>query len=95
MRDEPPSPPIVAVGEEFTAYLLAWDLHEPTGECWAWVTWVRERNGEPYRHIVSVPAASLRPLEEPEAYRDVPRRILTAPGQVRPSEPGAAAAPSR
>ena len=32
LDQEPPSPPFVAVGEEFTAYLLAWDLHEPTGE---------------------------------------------------------------
>jgi len=30
-------------------------------EWWAWVTWIRERNGKPFRHVVSVRAATLRP----------------------------------
>jgi len=32
--DEPSSPPIVRVGEEIVAYLLAWEQHEGSGEWW-------------------------------------------------------------
>jgi len=31
VKDEPPSPPIVHVGDEIIAYLLAWERHERDG----------------------------------------------------------------
>ncbi len=34
-------------------------------------------------------AASLAPLEEPDAYRDVPRRVLGKDGKIRPWAPPA------
>ncbi len=33
--------------------------------------------------VVQVQAASLRPLEPPDAYHDVPRRVLGLDGQLR------------
>lgn len=81
--DEPACPPLVQVGEETVAYLLAWEQHERDGSWWAWVTWIRTVNDQPRRHVVSVRAGSIRPLEPPDAYRQVPRRVLGNDGIIR------------
>jgi hypothetical protein len=81
--DKPASPPIVGVGEETVAFLLCWEQHERDGSWWAWVVWVRLRSGHPYRHVVSVQAGRICPLEVPEAYRQVPRRVLGNDGVIR------------
>ena len=100
--DEPWSPPIVQVGEETVAYLLCWERHEGDGSWHAWVTWIRTQAGQPHRHVVSVRAASVRPLEQPGAYRQVPRwvrgndgviRLWAAPLHERPPDVVAAAPP--
>jgi hypothetical protein len=90
MKDEPRSPPIVGLpgGEPVVAYLLMWEQHERSGEWWAWVTWVRERNGQPYRHVTTVQAQRLVQLDLPGTYRAVPRRVLGHDGQFRPWSPG-------
>jgi hypothetical protein len=65
-------------------HLLAWELREVDGAWWAWVSWVQDSGGRPVHKIVDVRAGSLRPLEEPGAYADVPRHVLRNDGQVRP-----------
>src|ERR1039457_2661893 len=84
VKDEPWSPPIVQVGDETVAYLLCWERHERDGSWHAWVTWIRDQAGRPRRHIVSVRAARVRPLELPGAYRQVPRRVRGSDGVIRP-----------
>jgi len=86
-EDDPPCPPLVMIGlrDPHPGYLLGWELVR--GEWWAWVTWIRERNGKPFRHVVSVRAASVRPAESGEAYADVPRRVRGQDGVVRPWTP--------
>ena len=86
MKDEPWSPPLVALDrrDPVVCHLLAWELHEHSGEWHAWVMWVRERRGEPFRHVVAVPASGVRRVEQPEAYAQVPRRVRGRDGQVRP-----------
>jgi hypothetical protein len=66
------------------AYLLCWERHERDGSWHAWVTWIRTQAGRPYRHVVSVRAASVRPLELPDAYRQVPRWVRGNDGVIRP-----------
>jgi hypothetical protein len=87
VKDDPPSPPIVQVGDDTVAYLLCWDQHELDGAWFAWVTWIMTTGNRPRRHVVSLPAARVRPLEEPEAYRDVPRRVFVRRGKTRPWTP--------
>ena len=36
VKDDPPSPPIVQVGDDTVAYLLCWDQHERDGAWYAW-----------------------------------------------------------
>jgi hypothetical protein len=84
VKDEPWSPPIVLVGKETVAYLLCWERHERDGSWHAWVTWIRTQAGRPCRHLVSVQAASVRPLELPGIYRQVPRRVRGNDGVIRP-----------
>jgi hypothetical protein len=88
VTDKPPCPPLVMVGlrDPEPAYLLAWE--QVRGEWYAWVTWIRERGGHPYRHTVSVRAASVQAAEPAEAYRQVPRRVRGEDGVVRPWTPG-------
>ena len=50
---------------------------------WAWVSWVQETGGRHVHKVVQVQAASLRPLEPPDAYQDVPRRVPGLDGQIR------------
>jgi hypothetical protein len=86
VKDEPPeSPPLVAIDrrESYTALLLAWELHEVSGEWHAWIMTVRERRGESYRHVVAVPASGVRAVEPAEAYREVPRRVRGRDGTIR------------
>jgi hypothetical protein len=81
----PPSPPIVLVGDgdQHAAFLICWERADADGDWSAWVMWVREQDGRPVRHVVCVPAAEIEPVEPPEAYRDVPRRVRRADGSVR------------
>ncbi len=87
VRDAPPSPPIVQVGDDTVAYLLCWDRHQRDGSWHAWVTWVMTTGNGPRRHVVSVRAENVRPLEAPEAYRDVPRRVFVRQGETGPWTP--------
>jgi hypothetical protein len=54
-----------------TGHLLAWERHERDGSWWAWVSWVQESGGRRLHKVVQVRAGSLRPLEPPEAYKEV------------------------
>ncbi len=92
---EPRCPPIVQVGDEIVAYLLCWEQHEPDGSWHAWVTWIRYRAEVPFRHVVAVRAGHVRPLQRPDAYREVPRRIVGADLQIRawPARRGASRPP--
>jgi hypothetical protein len=52
--------------------------------CWyAWVSWVQQTGGRPVHKVVSVRAAGLQPLEEPDRYTQVPRRVRGRDGMVR------------
>ena len=65
-------------------HLLGWEMHERDGSWHAWVSWVHVSGGRHLHKVVTVQASSLRPLEEPDAYAGVPRRIVGADGLVRP-----------
>ncbi len=92
MRNAPWAPPLVEMSGGQVGHLLAWDQHERDGGWHAWVSWVLTTGDPPRsRHkVVSVQAGSLAPLEEPDAYRNVPRRVLGNDGKIRPwaSPPG-------
>ena len=64
---------------------LAWERHELDGSWLARVSWVQESGGQRYHKVVQVRAGSLRPLEPPEAYLQVPRRL---PGRGGRNHPG-------
>jgi hypothetical protein len=85
-KDAPWAPPLVEMNTGQPAFLLAWDHHECDGSWHAWVSWIHTAGAPPlHAHkVVSVDAASLRPLDTPEAFSDVPRRILGNDGLVRP-----------
>jgi hypothetical protein len=93
MRDEPDCPPIVLItggAEDQAAFLLAWEVRESAPSEWsAWVAWIRETGGRQVRHVTTVRAARLRPLEPPENYRSVPRHVRCMDGVVRPWSPPA------
>lgn len=65
-------------------HLLAWELGEIDGAWQAWVSWVQQGSGRPIHKVVSVRAAGLQPLEEPECYTHVPRRVRGRDGVIRP-----------
>jgi hypothetical protein len=44
---------------------------------------VQESGGRHVHKVVQVSAAGLRPLEAPEAYQQVPRRVLGLDGRTR------------
>jgi hypothetical protein len=67
-------------------HLLAWEKHEVDGEWWAWVSWVQETSVRPVHKVVEVRAASLQPLEPPEAYSRVPRRVFGHDGTSRETD---------
>src|SRR2546429_9473889 len=77
------APPLVEMTGGITGHLLAWERHERDGSWWAWVSWVQEPGGRRQRKVVQVRVGSLRPLEPPEAYKDVPRRGLGPDGPNR------------
>jgi hypothetical protein len=91
-REKPPwAPPLVELSIGVVGHLLAWEKVEADGSWWAWVSWVQESGGRHVHKVVQVPAAGLCPLEAPEAYERVPRRVLGLDGQVREAshpEPG-------
>ncbi len=83
---KPWSPPLVELSTGAVGHLLAWELNETDGLGWAWVSWVQS-TGDPARHrhkVVTVRAARLRPVEAPDAYEEVPRRVRGKDGQIRP-----------
>jgi hypothetical protein len=84
VRDDPWSPPIVALGDGIVGHLLCWELHEHDGSWWAWVSWIQQSGGRHIHKVVTVRGSRLRPLDSPEAYADVPRRVRCNDGQIRP-----------
>jgi hypothetical protein len=80
----PWAPPLVELAGDIAGHLLAWERHERDGSWWAWVSWVHEAGGRRDHKVVLVWAASLRPLEPPEAYKAVPAGA--GPGWADPSE---------
>jgi hypothetical protein len=84
------SPPIVELTGGPVGHLLCWERHERDGSWHAWISWVHS-TGDPVRHrhmIVCVRAGALRPIEDPAAYTDVPRRVLGNDGRIRRWTPG-------
>ena len=79
----PWAPPLVELAGGMTGHLLAWERHERDGSWWAWVSWVQETGGRHVHKVVQVRAAGLSPLEPPEAYKAVPRRVLGHDGRIR------------
>ncbi len=65
-------------------HLLAWEMHERDGTWHAWVSWVQQAGGRRVHKVVDVRAGSLQPLEPPDAYSAVPRRVRGADGLIRP-----------
>jgi hypothetical protein len=65
-------------------HLLAWELVEVDGSWSAWVSWVQQANGRPVHKVVTVRASQLQPLEGPESYSRVPRRVRGRDGVIRP-----------
>jgi hypothetical protein len=59
-------------------------LTEVDGSWRAWVLWVQESGGRPVHKVVSVRAAVLQPLDDPESYQSVPRRVRGRDGIIRP-----------
>jgi hypothetical protein len=92
------SPPIVALGDGIAGHLLCWEQHERDGSWHAWVSWIQS-TGDPIRHqhkIVAVQASRVRPVEPPDAYVGVPRRVLGNDGKIRPwAPPAGSGAPDR
>ena len=82
---EPPyAPPIVGLADGTVGHLLAWELTEVDGSWRAWISWVQHAGGRPVHKVVTVHATGLQPLEEPESYSRVPRRIRGRDGLIRP-----------
>jgi hypothetical protein len=79
----PWAPPLVELAGGMAGHLLAWERHERDGSWWAWVSWIHESGGRRDHKVVQVRADSLRPLEPPEAYKAVPRRVRGLDGQIR------------
>lgn len=65
-------------------HLLAWELTELDGSWHAWVSWVHQTGGRHVHKIVSLGASALQPLDEPERYAKVPRRVRGRDGAIRP-----------
>jgi len=83
-KDAPYAPPIVALSDTTIGHLLAWEMIEADGIWYAWVSWVQQAGGRPVHKVVTVRASGLRPLEQPESYEQVPRRVRGRDGIVRP-----------
>ena len=61
-------------------HLLAWEMHEHDGTWHAWVSWIQQTGGRHVHKVVDVRAGSLQPLEPPDAYSAVPRRVRGSDG---------------
>ncbi len=96
-RNAPWCPPIVELSSGIVGHLLAWEMHERDGSWHAWVSWVHETGGRHVHKVVDVRAGSLQPLEHPDAYSAVPRRVRGNDGLIRPwsGESGLPAGPPR
>jgi hypothetical protein len=94
-RDAPWCPPIVEMSSGMVGHLLAWEMHEHDGTWHAWVSWIQQAGGRHVHKVVDVRAGSLQPLEPPDAYSAVPRRVRGSDGLIRPwsGESGLAAGP--
>jgi hypothetical protein len=79
----PWAPPLVQMSGGTIGHLLAWQRHEDDPTWWAWVSWIHHTGGRHHHKVVQVLANSLRPLEPPDAYHAVPRRILGHDGHIR------------
>ncbi len=79
----PWAPPLAEMSGGIVGHLLAWERQEDCGPWRARVSWVQESGGWHVHKVVQVQAASLRPLERPDAYEAVPRRVLGGDGQIR------------
>jgi hypothetical protein len=78
----PWAPPLVELEVGIAGHPLAWERHERDGSWWAWVSWIHESGGRRDHKVVLVRAGSLRPLEPPEAYKAVPRRVRGLDGHI-------------
>jgi hypothetical protein len=83
-RDAPWCPPIVEMSGGMVGHLLAWEMHERDGSWHAWVSWVQQAGGRHVHKVVDVRAGSLQPIEPPDAYSSVPRRVRGTDGLIRP-----------
>jgi len=83
-RDAPWCPPIVEMSSGLVGHLLAWEMHEHDGTWHAWVSWIQQAGGRHVHKVVDVRAGSLQPLEAPDAYSAVPRRVRGSDGLIRP-----------
>jgi hypothetical protein len=83
-KDAPHAPPIVRLDDTTIGHLLGWELTEIDGTWHAWVSWVQDAGGRPLHKVVQVRAATLQPLEPPDAYEAVPRRVRGRDGVIRP-----------
>jgi len=79
----PWAPPLVELSGGMVGHLIAWEKIEGDSSRWAWVSWLQQAGGRHVHKVVQVQAASLRPLEPPDACQDVPRRVLGLDGQFR------------
>ena len=85
--EKPWCPPLVTLATGGVGHLLEWRQHERDGTRWAWVSWVQTAGSHPKHMMVEVRADGLRPLEEPDAYAGVPRRVFGNDGALRPWTP--------
>ena len=83
-KDAPWAPPIVSLSGGTVGHLLGWELIEVDGSWYAWISWVQNISGRYVHKVVSVRASQLEPLEDPESYARVPRRVRGRDGIIRP-----------
>jgi hypothetical protein len=74
----------VQVSGGTVGHLLAWEMRERDGSWCAWVSWIQQADDRHIHKVVDVRAGSLEPLESPEAYSAVPRRVRGNDGLIRP-----------
>jgi hypothetical protein len=77
------APPLVEMSGGMAGHLLAWEKIDGDGSWWACASWVQESGGRHLHKVVQVRAATLRPLEPPGAYTQVPRRVPGRHRQIR------------
>jgi hypothetical protein len=82
-RPQPPWAPPLEVSVGAAGHLLASEKNEADGTWCARVSWVQETGRRRTHKVVQACAASLHPLEPPEASQRVPRRVRGLDGQIR------------